>query len=200
MGEWRGDQTFSFDSRLTYYPSLPRITGVTRVRIGLMENAVSLNLNAARNIGNRTLGVDADLSIGAGDWDVDLAGGVRYAYARPSNPWAFEASVTLTYSFDVPASGGVTDAMGGRRLGTLIGVLTVDGRPLADVVVSAGRFHAITDVYGRFELTMPPASYRVSLDRTSLPSGVTFEPGTTATIEVVLRETSEVAFVGSQGD
>ena len=197
---WRGDQTFSFDTRLTYYPALPRITGVTRVRIGLVEEPVSLNLNAAWNIGNRTLGVDADLSIGAGDWDVDLAGGVRYAYARPSNPWAFEASVTLTYSFDVPVSGGVTDAMGGRRLGTLIGVVTVDGRPLSDVVVSAGRFHAITDVYGRFELTMPPASYRVSLDRTSLPSGVTFEPGTTATIEVVLRETSEVAFVGSQGD
>jgi hypothetical protein len=193
---WRGDQTFSFDTRLTYYPALPRITGVTRVRIGLVEEPVSLNLNAAWNIGNRTLGVDADLSIGEGDWDLDLAGGVRYAYARPSNPWAFEASVTLTYRFDVPVSDGVTEAMGGRRLGTLIGVVTVDGRPLSDVVVSAGRFRAITDADGRFELTMPPASYRVTLDGTTLPSGVTFADGTTATIEVVLRETSEVVFEG----
>ena len=197
---WRAEQTFSFDTRLTYYPALPRVTGVTRVRVGIAEDPVSLGLNAAWNVGNRTLGIDADLGITEGDWDLDLEGGVRYAYARTSNPWTFEAAVTLTYRFDVAVSDGVTEAMGGRRLGTLHGIVTVDGRPLADVVVSAGRFRAITDADGRFELALPPGSYRVSLDRSTLPEGVSIAAGTVATVAVTLRTTSAVVFEGVRSE
>lgn len=197
---WRGDQTFSIDQRTSYYPSVPRFNSTTRVRVGLFEDPVSLDLSGTWNYTSRSVSVDAALGVGDDSWQLDVDGGARYAYGRTSDQWSYTASVALTYSFDIQVSDGISDATGGRRVGTLIGVVMVGGTPLPDVVVSVGRFRAISDADGRFELTLAPSSYRVSLDRSTLPAGVAFADGTTATVDVVLRETSEVVFEGVRSE
>jgi hypothetical protein len=93
----------------------------------------------------------------------------------------------------VPVPDTVVESTGGRRLGTLIGTVVADGRPVAGVVVSVGRFRAMTDDLGAFELRLPPGTYNVSVDRASVPSGYRVDEPSQINVDVVLREMQEVA-------
>ena len=81
--------------------------------------------------------------------------------------------VSRSYAFDVPVSETVVERTGGRRLGTLVGTVIAAGRPVAGIVLRFGRFQAITDDLGAFELQLPPGTDRVSIDGTTVPSGYT---------------------------
>jgi hypothetical protein len=92
----------------------------------------------------------------------------------------------------VPAD--VVEATGGRRLGILVGTVIADASPLAGVVLRVGQLQAMTDAEGQFELRLTPGTYRVSVDRSSVPTGYRVEEPTQVSVVVVLRETQEVAF------
>jgi len=144
---------------------------------------------------SQTLGASAVLGFYEGPWSFDVDGSARYAYTRATNPWTVEVGASLSYAFDVPVSDDIVAGAGGRRLGTLIGTVVADGRPVAGVVVSVGRFRALTDAAGQFELRLAPGSYRIGIDRASVPSGYQVEEPTQLTVDVALRETHEVVFV-----
>lgn len=195
---WRGAQSVSLDQRTTYYPGAARLDSVTRIRFGLSQDPLGLDLAGAWNRTSRTVGIDAGLSVIDAGWRFDVDAGARYAYGRSSDQWSYSGSISLSYAFDVAVPEGLSTATGGRNVGSLIGIVSVDGAPLADVVASAGRFRAITDSAGRFELRLVPGSYRVTLDATTLPLGIAFTDGATLEVEVVLGETREVTFSGSR--
>lgn len=195
---WSGGQSVALDQRTTYYPGAARLDSVTRVRLSLSRAPLGVDLMGAWNSTSRTVNIDAGLSLADTAWRFDVDAGARYAYGSSSDPWSYSGSISLSYGFDVTVPEGLSLATGGRNVGTLIGIVSVDGAPLADVVASVGRFRAITDGAGRFELQLAPGSYRVTLDATTLPLGITFDDGATLEVEVVLGETREVIFSGSR--
>ena len=190
-----GIDDLSLNTRLTYRPGPGTIDGQVGAKLQVTEDPVSLALDGAWNLTNRTLGANVALSLFEGPWSFDVDASARYAYTRTTDPWTFDLGIALTYTFDVTLPDDVVEAAGGRRLGTLTGTVRADGRPLADVVLTVGRFRVITDEEGTFEIQVPPGTYRVSVDRVSVPSGYRVEEPTEVSVEVVLRETREVAFV-----
>ena len=188
-------EEFSLATRFAYYPGPGTLDGQVRAKLQVVEDPVSLALEGNWNLTSGTLGASAALGLFEGPWAFDVDGSALYAYTRETDPWTFELGVSLSYAFDVMVPDDVVEATGGRRLGTLVGTVLADDAPLAGVVLSVGRFRAITDEEGRFELELAPGTYRVSVDRVSVPSGYRVEEPTQVSVEVVLRETQEVAFV-----
>jgi hypothetical protein len=102
---------------------------------------------------------------------------------------------SLSYAFDVPVSDDIVEGTGGRRLGTLIGTVVADGRPVAGVVVSVGRFRVMTDEAGRFELRLAPGSYQVEVDRGAEPEGYRVVDPAQVNVEVGVRSVHEVHII-----
>jgi hypothetical protein len=161
----------SLSTRLTYYPGTGVIDGQFRAKLQVVEDPVSLALDGNWNVTSETLGASAVLGLFDGPWSFDVDASARYAYTRETDPWTFELGASLSYAFDVTVSDDIVEGTGGRRLGTLIGTVVADGRPVAGVVVSVGRFRVMTDEAGRFELRVAPGSYRVGIDRGAVPEG-----------------------------
>ena len=185
----------SLSTRLTYYPGTGAIDGQFRAKLQVVEDPVSLALDGNWNVTSQTLGASAAVGFFEGPWSFDVDGSVRYAYARETDPWTFDVGVSLGYAFDVPVSETVVEGTGGRRLGTLVGTVIAAGRPVAGVVVSVGRFRAITDDLGTFELQLPPGTYQVSVDGTTVPAGYRVREPDQMSVVVELRATEEVGFV-----
>jgi hypothetical protein len=189
---WSDVNSFGLDTELVYYPALERMDGRTRVRVVVVEDPAMLSLDGTWNHTNATLGLGGTLGIAQGPWFVDFEASARYAWTRPTAPWALEASVFLSYAFDVPVAPSTVEALGGRRLGTVVVRVLADGEPLSGVVVSVGRFRDITDDQGRFELQLAPGTHRVSVERATIPSGYRVDDSAPPDVEVTLRGTHEI--------
>jgi len=185
----------SLSTRLTYFPGTGAVDGQFRAKLQVVEDPFSFALDGNWNVTSKTLGASSALGFIEGPWSFDVDGSARFAYTRATNPWTVEVGASLSYAFDVPVSDAIVESTGGRRLGTLVGTVVADGRPVAGVVVSVGRFRALTDDDGRFELQLAPGAYRASVDRTTLPTGYQLRDPDQLNVEVTLRATEEVGFV-----
>lgn len=185
----------SVATKLTYYPGTGVVDGQLGAKLQVVEDPISFALDGAWNLTSRTMEASAVLGFFEGPWSFDVDGSARYAYTRATDPWTLEAGVSLSYAFDAVVSDSVVESTGGRRLGTLIGTVVADGRPVAGVVVSVGRFRALTDESGTFEIELAPGTYSVSVDGTTVPAGYQLRDPDRLTVEVVLRSTEELEFV-----
>ncbi|WP_456475907.1 MSCRAMM family protein [Oceanithermus sp.] len=107
----------------------------------------------------------------------------------------FSLSADLPWVVTVPTA--VTEFFGGRRVGTVVGVVKLAGpkRLLEGLPIRAGRYTTTTDDQGRFTLELPPGEYVVEIDTGRLPAvlvalrkeaRVTVEAKRTTTVELAV--------------
>jgi len=82
----------------------------------------------------------------------------------------FGLAADLPWLLEVPQE--VSEFFGGRRIGTVVGVVEVAGpaRFRQGIVIRAGGETTVTDSEGRFELQLAPGEYEVEIDRARLPA------------------------------
>ncbi len=191
---WLSSDSFSFAPRLVYYPEDRRIEGTIRADYELVEDPLLLALGGTWNLNNETVTIKSTLGLYEGPWELDVDGSARYAYAREDDRWTLEWGVAASYAFEITVPPAWVEATGGRRLGTLVGRVTAVGDPVPSVVVRVGRFRALTDDEGRFELLLEPGTYRLAVDRSTVPDGLAVQEPRLDDVQVELRETTEVVF------
>ena len=167
------------DGRLAYYPVSGRIDGVARVSYALPLDPLQLALGGSWHLSDRALGASAGVGWRQGAWETNLNAAVRYAYAADvARPWSASLALGAAYAFEVEVPEGLTDAAGGRRVGTLRGSVRTAEEALEGVVVEVGRMRVTTDAEGRFEVRLSPGAYDVRVDLRSLPIAYRLrEPG-----------------------
>ena len=164
----------------------------------LSENQISLGVRA----GSSYLRGHASL-----DWapwkpglntrlGLEMPAGGAMLRASLSHEWyggrtSLGLSADLPWLVEVPPE--VVEFFGGRRAGTVKGVVEVQGpaRFRRGIVVRAGGETATTDAEGRFELQLPPGEYEVEIDRSRLPA-VLVALKASEKVEVRLKETVSV--------
>jgi hypothetical protein len=162
-GAWDrlGASELRLDGSLAYYPGSGRLDGAARVRYALPLDPLDVALGGSWHLGDRALGASANLGWRGGAWQADLSAALRYAYASDvTRPWSASVSLGAAYAFDVEVPEGLTDAAGGRRVGTLRGAVMAADEPIAGVVVEMGRARVTTDDEWRFELNLSPGRVR----------------------------------------
>jgi hypothetical protein len=194
-GAWDrlGASELRLDGSLAYYPGSGRLDGAARVRYALPLDPLDVALGGSWHLGDRALGASANLGWRGGAWQADLSAALRYAYASDvTRPWSASVSLGAAYAFEAEVPEGLTDASGGRRLGTLRGAVRVGDEALAGVVVEVGRARVTSDADGRFELCLPPGEYDARVDLRTLPIAYRLlEPGG-ARVRVELRGVHEL--------
>ncbi len=127
---------------------------------------------------------------------LEMPAGGAMLRANLSREWyggetRFGLSADLPWVVTLPPE--VTEFFGGRRIGTVVGVVELAGpqRLLEGITVRAGGFSTITDARGRFTLELPPGEYVVKIDRSRLPAVLVALRGE-ARVTVKLKQTTTV--------
>jgi len=164
----------------------------------LTENQISIGVRAGSSYLHGYAGLDWSPWKPALDSQIGLEAPAGGAMLRAELGREWYSGVT-TFSFwadfpwvvEVPPA--VTEFFGGRRAGTVEGVVEVEGpaRFRQGIVVRAGGVEATTDAEGRFELHLPPGSYRVEIDRSRLSAVLVVVEGSVP-VEVRLKQTTAV--------
>ncbi|WP_457637333.1 MSCRAMM family protein [Oceanithermus sp.] len=143
----------------------------------LSENQISLGVRAGSSYLRGRASLDwspwkplLDTRLG-----LEMPAGGAMLRATLSHEWysgktGFGLSASLPWLVEVPQ--GAVEFFGGRRAGTVKGVVEVQGpqRFRQGIVVRAGGQTAVTDADGRFELQLKPGEYEVEIDRNRLPA------------------------------
>ena len=158
------------DGRLAYYPVSGRLDGSVRMRYTVPLDRLQVGLGGTWHLTDRALGVSGVVGWREGAWEANVNGAVHYAYAgNAARRWSTSVGVSAAYTFEVEVPAGLTDAAGGRRVGTLRGTVMAADEPIQGIVVEIGRMRVTTDDEGRFELRLSPGEYDVTVDLRSLP-------------------------------
>jgi len=190
--------TISGSSRASSFEGLTLWDVGGRLGWPLSENQISLGVRA----GSSYLRGHASL-----DWapwkpglntrlGLEMPAGGAMLRASLGHEWyggrtSFGLSADLPWLVEVPPE--VVEFFGGRRAGTVKGVVEVQGpsRFRRGIVVRAGGETTTTDAEGRFELQLPPGEYEVEIDRSRLPA-VLVAVKASEKVKVRLKETVSV--------
>lgn len=204
-----GAANVAADARFVYRLASGELEGSLSARYQVDVDAWTLSASGAWEVGTRTLTAAFAAVWREGPWQVAWdATARRDATVGDDGGWNAVASATVGYAFAVPVPQTVTDAFGGRRLGTLAGRVVWVGADataaaggssaeqagVAGVVVEIGRMRFVTDEAGGFSVDLPPGRYRVAVVGPSVPIAARLLDEAAHDAEVRLRETTEVTW------
>lgn len=183
----------NLEGRLAYYPVVAGLEGRLGVRYQRVLAPVILALSGSWNLSEQNLGTSLALSWQEGPWRAQLGAALAYGYQPElSERWLLGVTLNGSYTFTVAVPPEVVAASGGRRLGTLEGVIEAGDTPLPGVTIILGRYRLESDAAGRFRAELPPGRYQLVVDLSTLPIAYRLVQ---TDLEVVITEraTTEVA-------
>ena len=180
---------YSLGGNLIYYPRTAHLDGQFDLKLQTTFAPFTLYNNGTWNLSEKQLGLNAGTVWYSGPWRVDVAGNASYSYAAGvTAPLTFGLSLSSDYAFDIPVPRAVSELAGGRRVGSVGGVVHSDAGPLAGAEVKVGRFRLLTDEEGRYHAEVAPGTYKVNLELGSLPITYRFLGEDAVSVEVALKE------------
>ncbi|MFN2322878.1 MAG: hypothetical protein ABR510_07955 [Trueperaceae bacterium] len=187
-----GADPIDLDARLDYRPATGRVGGRVGAQARFSTEPVDVALAFGWDLTDRDVAAGAVAAWSDGPWSVELDATVGLGYAGADlGGWRADVALSGAYAFDLRVPDGVAEAAGGRRSGVLEGRAATDaGEPLAGVVLSVGRFRAVTDDEGVYRLELVPGRYDVAVDVTTVPIAYRLTAATRAAVEVGLRTTT----------
>ena len=188
-----GDDFFSVDAQFVYYPNSDLLRGKVGARGQVAIDTVQVSANGNWNLTENNVGLSANALWRDNDWRLEVAAEATYTYAESAQPWALGASITGTYLFTLDVPEDVTTFAGGRRLGSLVGSLKAGDIPIPGVELTIERYRFETDEAGEFRADLPPGTYKVRIDTTTVPIIYRLEAAE-ATVEVGLQRETVVNF------
>ncbi len=185
-----GTDPVDVDARLVYLPESGALTGQLGARTRFLVAPVDLGLALGWNIDERDVAVGTNVAWSDDAWSLALDATVGVGYADATR-WRADVTFSGAYAFDLAVPEALVTVAGGRRVGFLEGrVATAVGEGVADVVLSVGRYRALTDADGRFRLTLTPGRYTVVVDVATVPVAYRLTGDVRADVEIALRSTT----------
>lgn len=198
-GTWSyvADDTFGLDARVAYYPSSAQLSGRIGARYQVERDALGASLGAHWDAGDRNGAVSVALGWREHPWRAELTGGATYGAAGAS-PWSASLTLTAHYAFTLAVPEALVEVMGGRDLGTIAGSVRGDDRALAGVEVAVGRYRVRSDDDGAFTVRVPPGSYQVAVDVSTLPLAYLLDGDARGSVEVRRGEVVPLAIAATR--
>ncbi len=187
------------DVNLVYTPSDGGLTGRAAARYAAGFGPATVSVSGGWDLGQGTVGIGSALSWDGGPWSLQVNGDAGLDTVTDALSFGFGLTGHVAVDVDVPEA--IVGATGGRKLGTIEGLVHAGSKGLPNVTVRVGPYRVRTDRDGRFRVQLPPGKVHLQLQLVSLPIQYQVEDTLDRDVTLVERQTSHIDFpvVASSG-
>ena len=184
--------TLAADADLTYTPADGSLTGRVAARYAAGFGPAAFSVSGGWDLGQQTIGVGSAFTWDGGPWSLQLNGDA--GWDTGADAFSFGLGLTGHVAVDVDVPESVVRATGGRKLGTLEGLVHAGATGIPGVSVKVGSYKVRTGKDGRFDVQLPPGDVRLALDLTTLPIQYQVEGPLERTVTLAARQTVHADF------